>query len=78
MPVLGISGAGAGDLVVREAAQANDASLVDCLEHVSCTKVFALVIIIVCTDVYLLLLGTTLGVISEYSTSRACCRARTD
>jgi hypothetical protein len=54
MPVLCIGGAEAGNLVVHEAAQDDDMSLVDCLECVSCAKVSALVIIIVCTHVYLI------------------------
>jgi hypothetical protein len=57
-------GAGASDLVLREAAQDDNSSLVDCLEHVSCVKVSALVVIITCTYVYLLSLGTALGEIS--------------
>jgi hypothetical protein len=65
-------GAGAGGLVVCEAAQDNDTTLVDCLEHVSCAKVSALAIIIVCVYVYLFLLGATLHKISEYAASRAC------
>jgi hypothetical protein len=52
--VLGIGGAGAGDLVVHEAVQEDDTALVDCLECVSCVKVSAIVIIIVCIYVYLL------------------------
>jgi hypothetical protein len=51
--ILGTGGAGAGGLVVCEAAQDNDTTLVDCLEHVSCAKVSALAIIIVCVYVYL-------------------------
>jgi hypothetical protein len=37
-------GAGAGDLVLCEAAQDDSSSLVDYLEHVSCVKVSALVV----------------------------------
>jgi hypothetical protein len=76
-PILGAGGARAGDLVVPEAAQDDDASLVDCLERVSCAKVSALVIIIICSYIFLLL-GTTLGELSEYSTSRVHCGARRD
>jgi hypothetical protein len=54
MLVLGIGSAGAGDSVVHKAVQDDDTSLVDCLERVSCTKVSAIVIIIVCIYVYLL------------------------
>jgi hypothetical protein len=57
-------GAGAGELVLHEAAQDDNSSSVDCLEHVSCVKVSTLVVIITCTYVCLLLLGTTLGEIS--------------
>jgi hypothetical protein len=74
-PILGTGGVGASDLVVREAAQNDDTSLVDCLECVSCVTISAVVIIIVCTYICLLLLGATLGEISEYSTS---CRTARD
>jgi hypothetical protein len=78
MPVSGTGGGGASDLIVCEAAQDDDTSLVDCLEHVSCVKVSALVIIVICTYVYLLLLGAIHGEVSEYSTSCACCGPRSD
>jgi hypothetical protein len=77
-PISGTGGGGASDLVVCEVVQDDDTSLVDCLERVSCAKVSALVIIIICTYVYLLLLGATLGEVSEYSTSHACCGPRSD
>jgi hypothetical protein len=64
MHILGTDGARASDLVLREATQDDNSSLVDCLERVSCAKVSALVVIITCTYVYLLSLGTTLGEIS--------------
>jgi hypothetical protein len=64
MHVSGTDGARASDLVLREDAQDDNSSLVDCLERVSCAKVSALVVIITCTYVYLLSLGTTLGEIS--------------
>jgi hypothetical protein len=57
-------GARASDLVLREATQDDNLSLVNCLERVSCAKVSALVVIITCTYVYLLSLSTTLGEIS--------------
>jgi hypothetical protein len=76
--ISGTGSAGASDMVVRKAAQDNDTSLVDCLERVTYAKVSALVIIIICTYVYLLLLGATLSEVSEYSTSRARCGARGD
>jgi hypothetical protein len=64
MHISGTDGARASDLVLREATQDDNSSLVDCLERVSCAKVSALVVIITCTYVYLLSLGTTLGEIS--------------
>jgi branched-subunit amino acid permease len=76
MLVLGTGGAGAGGLVVREAMRGNDTTLIDCLERVSCARVFALAIIIACVYIYLFLLGATLGEISEYATSHTCYRAR--
>jgi hypothetical protein len=39
MLLLGTGGAGAGALVVHEAARDDDTALVDCLECVSCAKV---------------------------------------
>jgi hypothetical protein len=54
MLVLGTGGAGGGDLVVCEATRDDDTTLVDCLERVSCEKVSALIIIIVCIHVCLL------------------------
>jgi hypothetical protein len=39
-----LGGARASDLVLREAAQDDISSLVDCVECVSCTKVSALVV----------------------------------
>jgi hypothetical protein len=54
MLILGTGGAGGGDLLVREAARDDDAALVNCLERVSCAKVSALIIIIVCIHVCLL------------------------
>jgi hypothetical protein len=78
MPIFGTGGVGAGDLVVCKVVQNDDVSLVDCLERVSCMKISILVFIVVCTHVYLLLLGATLGEISEYSTSHVCCGARTN
>jgi hypothetical protein len=53
MLILGTGGAGAGGLVVREAARDNSTTLVDYLEHVSCVKVSALATIIVCVYIYL-------------------------
>jgi hypothetical protein len=53
MLVFGTGGAGAGGLVVCEPAQDNDIALVDCLECISCIKVSALAIIIVCVYVSL-------------------------
>jgi hypothetical protein len=47
MLILCTGGAGGDDLVVREAARNDDATLVDCLERVSCVKVSALIIIII-------------------------------
>jgi hypothetical protein len=78
MLVLGTGGAGGGDLVFCEAAQDDDMVLIDCLERVSCAKVFALIIINVCIHGCLFLLGNTLGKISKYVASRARCRAGRD
>jgi hypothetical protein len=54
MLILGTGGARGGDLVVHEVVRDDDMTLFDCLEHVSCVKVSAIVIITVCIYVYLL------------------------
>jgi hypothetical protein len=53
MLILFTGGVGVSALVAREAARDDDATLVDCLERVSCAKVSSLVIAIVCIYVYL-------------------------
>ena len=67
-----LGGAGAGDLVLREAAQDDSSSLVDCLGRVSYVKDSALVVYYY---LYLHLsfsLGATLGEISQRTASHSC------
>jgi hypothetical protein len=79
MLILRTGDARAGVLVARGAVRDDDIALVNCLECVSCARVFFLFLLLLLLLFFIhvyLFLGAALGKISEYAASRTHCGAR--